>query len=349
VGAEFRDRTAEQDWPALTTYLAATGRQLDPIPPRQFAGGAANLNYLISVDGSPVVLRRPPPGQLAEGASDMSREWRVLSTLPAHYPLAPQGLLFCDDVAVLGAPFQLIEYREGQTIGGRLPPHLASRPHTGQALSRALVTALAELHRLDPDTVGLATLGKPDGFLARQVEGWARRGEAAYEGSPPREVEAIVSRLRATVPGETTTSLIHGDLKLDNMIVDPETLAPVAVVDWDMATRGDPLFDLAVLLSYWVDESDPVDLRRIGQVPSLEAGFPSRAGLIDAYFTAAGAPRRDLAFVVTLARLRLAIAWQQLNQLYRRGALSDPRYDEFADVAQTILSWTADTLDAPPL
>jgi aminoglycoside phosphotransferase (APT) family kinase protein len=348
VTAEFRDRTTAQDWAALRDYLATLDQHLDDVPPRQFAGGAANLNYLISIDGGQTVLRRPPPGQLAEGASDMAREWRVLSTLPPHYPLAPQGRHFCDDPEVLGAPFQLIEYRDGQTIGGHLPPSLAGRTDAGPALSQALVDALASLHRLDPDEVGLGTLGRPAGFLGRQVEGWTRRADAAYDQAPPVEVAAITARLRATIPETGNVSLIHGDLKLDNMIVDPHTLAPVAVVDWDMATRGDPLFDLGVLASYWIDEDDPVELRAIGQVPSLEPGFPSRAELIAAYFAAAATPPQDLAFVVTLARLRLAIAWQQLNQLYRRGALTDPRYDEFAYVAQTILTWTADTLDAPP-
>lgn len=144
--AEFRASITEQDWPALGAYLNDVGRRLDDVPPRQFASGAANLNYLISVDGTPVVLRRPPPGPLAEGASDMAREWRVLSTLPRHYPLAPEGLLFCDDPSVLGAPFQLIEYRAGLTIGGTLPPLLTNRSEVGRALTTGLVGALADLH-----------------------------------------------------------------------------------------------------------------------------------------------------------------------------------------------------------
>lgn len=197
--------------------------------------------------------------------------------------------------------------------------------------------------------MGLGELGRPEGFLQRQVEAWARRADAAYEQQPPPEVTAILTALRSTVPEPGPVSLIHGDLKLDNMIVDPATLAPVAVVDWDMTTRGDPLFDVAVLASYWVDESDPSELRRIDQVPSLEPGFGSRAELVAAYFVAAGSPPRDLSFMLTLARLRLAIAWQQLDVLFRNGALTDPRYAEFGEIAQTILTWTADTLAAPPL
>jgi aminoglycoside phosphotransferase (APT) family kinase protein len=347
VTAEFRAETIAQDWAALRDHLATQGRHLDETDARQFAGGAANLNYLISVDGAPTVLRRPPAGQLAEGASDMAREWRVLSTLPQHYPLAPHGLLFCEDTSVLGAPFQLIEYREAMTIGATLPAGLGA--DAGAALSTALITALTSLHRLDPDEVGLGDLGRPEGFLGRQVEGWSRRATAAYDDAPPPEVAAIVAQLRVTRPEPTRVSLIHGDLKLDNMLVDPTTLEAVAVVDWDMATRGEPLFDLAVLLSYWIEQDDPSDLRRIGQVPSLEPGFPSRAELAAAYFAAAGTSEVDLGFVLTIARLRLAIAWQQLNKLYRHGALTDPRYGEFADVAQTILTWTADTLAAPPL
>jgi aminoglycoside phosphotransferase (APT) family kinase protein len=163
-------------------------------------------------------------------------------------------------------------------------------------------------------------------------------------------VTRILLWLRAHVPAEPELpSLIHCDLKLDNVLVDPVTLAAVAVVDWDMTTRGDPLFDLGVLLSYWIDPEDPTALHALDQVPSLEPGFPRRREVAAQYFRATGRPSADLSFHVTLARLRLAIAWQQLYRLFRSGGLTDPKYARLPAIALDILSWTADTLDNPPL
>lgn len=314
------------------------------VEPRQFAGGLANLNYLISIDGASVVFRRPPAGPAAEGANDMAREARVLSSLADHYPLAPGSVAFCDDPAVIGTPFQLIEYRAGEAIGSSLPAELADRFDAPEVLTIELVRAMAALHRLDPAQVGLGDLGKPDGFLRRQIDGWARRADAAYDGDPPAAVTVIVESLRRDLPDPEQVSLLHGDLKFDNLLVDLATLSPVAVVDWDMCTRGDPLFDLAVLASYWVDPTDPADLRGIAQVPSLEPGFPRRDELVDRYFAEIGRDRVDISFHLALARLRLAIAWQQLYQRWARGVLAGDRYEAFEVLARSVLDWTADTL-----
>lgn len=343
--------TTTQDWQRLRVWLAERDTHLGDVEPRQFSGGVANLNYLVDLDGRPAVLRRPPSGPLAEGANDMAREWLVLSRLNPGYPLAPKGILLCEDPNVLGAPFQLIEYRAGISIGGKLPPELANQPSAPAALTAALVDALTSLHRVVPSTVGLGSLGRPDGFLARQVEGWLRRADAANDGARPAAINTIASWLRQRIPPDPQSpTLLHSDLKLDNLLVDPASLTATAVIDWDMATRGDPLFDLAVLLSYWIEPGDPPCVRRLRQVPSLEPGFPSRRTLAERYLGLAGRPLdTDLGFHLTLARLRLAVAWQQLHRQYRLGALVDPKYGEFADIASAILDWTAATLNNPPL
>jgi aminoglycoside phosphotransferase (APT) family kinase protein len=348
VTARFRpaEQTVAQDWDRLGNWLARQDLALDrDVAPQQFSGGLANLNYLISVGGVPAVLRRPPPGPAAEGANDMARESRVLSRLADHYPLAPRSLAFCDDVDVIGAQFQLLEYRDGTAIGGHLPDSLAGRPDAPDRLTAALIAAMTDLHRLDPADVGLGDLGRPEGFLRRQVEGWARRADAAYYGEPPSAVPAIVERLGSTVPTTSEVALLHCDLKFDNILVDLDQLEPVAVVDWDMATRGDPLFDLAVLLSYWIEPADPAEVHTLEQVPSLDAGFPSRAELVARYFDRLGRPAADMRFYLGLARLRLAVAWQQLFQRFQRGAFTDPRYATFDALGRSILAWTADTLD----
>jgi len=335
-----------QDWDRIEAWLAGQGQCLDrEVEPKQFAGGLANLNYLVSVDGEPTVLRRPPHAGTAEGANDMAREFKVLSALAHSYPLAPHARAFCDDVAVLGVPFQLMEYRPGTAIGHRLPTSLKQQSGAAESLTSGLIGALADLHRLDPESTGLGDLGrKPSEFLSRQVEGWWRRANATYDDHPPAQVLKIVAFLRRNLPSDPRISILHCDFKFDNVLVDESNLLPVAVIDWDMATLGDPLFDLGVLLSYWVQPEDPVELHRLNQVPSLERGFPRRQKLIERYASAADRRPPDVAFYVVLARLRLAIIWQQLH---RQHAATDKRYAEFPRIGQSMLAWTADTLHEP--
>ena len=343
------ERQVDLPWDRLTKWLRASGRNVADLAPRQFSGGVANLNYLLKVDGVDVVLRRPPSGTLAKGASDMAREWRVLRSLNAVYPLAPRGILFCDDISVVGAPFQLIEYRPGVGVGARVPAEWAEDRAVIPRLIDQLLDAMAGLHAVDPASAGLGDLGRPESFLDRQVAGWERRAAAAYDGHPVPEVAAVLSWLRQHVPADQRISLLHCDLKLDNLLVHPVSHKAVAVVDWDMATTGEPLFDLGVLLAYWVQWDDPAELRALEQVPSLEHGAPDRYTVARGYFDRAGLAERDMSFYFTLGRLRLAIAWQQLYVLHRTGAQSDPRYSTFSDIATAVLTWTADTLDESPI
>jgi aminoglycoside phosphotransferase (APT) family kinase protein len=351
VNAEFRaaDQVAPQDWRAIGAWLASFGHHLDDDVPRQFESGLANLNYLVSVDGTPVVFRRPPDGPTGEGSNDMGREWTVLNGLAGHFPLAPGPVAFCDDTAVIGVPFQQIEYRPGTSVGSSVPAEVraAHGEETGRHLTTQLLRTMVALHAVDPGATPLRELGRPEGFLGRQVEGWARRSATAFGEAEPAAVGAIVERLRSSVPPESRHSLLHCDLKFDNVLFDLDELRPVAVVDWDMATRGDPLFDLAVLLSYWVEPGDPAPLHALDQVPSLEPGFPSRAEVAAEYLALAGATEVDLSFHLVLARFRLAVAWQQMYVKYERGALRDPRYRSFHALATAVLEWTADTVADP--
>lgn len=339
----FRADCSPQNWEALSVWLRGRGMVLDAVEPRQFANGLANLNYLISVDGRLVVLRRPPGGQLAEGASDMAREFRVLSRLHAHYRRAPQAIAFCEDASVLGSPFQLIEYRPGTVVSDSVPEQLAAIPTA--RLADEFVTALAELHSIDLDTHReLAELGRPEGFIARQIKGWNRRAHNAFDGSPPTTVEHIVSWLSAAAPEPSTKpTVLHNDFKFDNVIFDASGAA-AAVIDWDMSTLGDPLFDLGVTLSYWAQPDDADVIRDLGLAPSLQPGFPDRQALAAKYFAAAGREAVPVGFYLALGRLRLAIAWQQLFVLHQRGALVGPKYAAFNRIATSVLTVTADSL-----
>jgi aminoglycoside phosphotransferase (APT) family kinase protein len=307
-----------QDWAALTRYLARFGMVLGPAEPRQFAGGFGNLNYLILIDGKPAVLRRPPIGPLPPGANDMAREHRILSTLWQVYPLAPRALFFCAERSVLGAPFQIIEYRPGMVIRDALPTSLRHRPQVGATLSRQLVEALAALHAVDPAEIGLGTLGHSASFMARTVEGWSRRGAAVADLLAPRAFAETVGWLRSRIPSNSSVRLLHSDFKLDNMIIEPTTLAPVAVIDWDMGTRGDPLWDLAVLLSYWAEPGDPACLHHVRQMPTGEPGFWRRHDVLAAYQRLSRRTTDNFTFYRVLGVFRSAIVFAQLFERYRR-------------------------------
>lgn len=339
----FRAECSPQNWAALSDWLRRRGMELDADAPRQFANGLANLNYLISVDGRPVVLRRPPGGQLAEGASDMAREFRVLSRLHTHYPRAPRAVAFCEDASVLGSPFQLIEYRPGTVVSDTIPQQLAAVPRS--RLADEFVTALADLHSIDLDThPELGELGRPGGFIARQIAGWNRRAHNAFDASPPTTVEHIVTWLGANAPEPSIKpTVLHNDFKFDNVIFDVNGAA-AAVIDWDMSTLGDPLFDLGVTLSYWAQADDADVIRDLGLSPSLQPGFPDREALAAKYFAAAGREPVPVGFYLALGRLRLAIAWQQLFVLHQRGALVGPKYAGFNRIATSVLAVTADSL-----
>jgi aminoglycoside phosphotransferase (APT) family kinase protein len=340
---EFRStsETVEQDWDALARYLARLGAvALGPAAPRQFAGGFGNLNYLIEIDGRPAVLRRPPTGPLPAGANDMAREYRILSSLWRAYPLAPRALFFCEEAQVLGAPFQIIEYRQGILIRDTLPPDLTDRCAVGASLSRHLVDSLAALHSVDPTQIGLETLGHPAGFLGRTVEGWATRGSALADLMNPRVLAETVAWLRLRVPADRPPSLLHSDFKLDNLILEPTTLAPIAVIDWDMGTRGDPLWDLAVLLSYWTEPGDPACMHRLRQMPTAQPGFWRRREVLEAYQRLACRAVEDFTFYRVLSMFRSAIVFLQLFDRYRRDPSSNLACAEFDRLGRDLLDYS---------
>lgn len=322
------------DLARLAAWLPSHGLALAPgsgLAP--LGGGLANRNERIELTAGPAVLRRPPPGLLAAGASDMAREWRVVSALAPHLPLVPRGLAFCGDADVLGTPFLVLEYRSGMAIDGTLPDGASD----GLALIDATLTAMAGLHALNPQAVGLGDLGKPEGFYARQLGGWTRRAEAVWPDGLPGDVRALIDALGAAPPPEPGLPvLLHMDLKPDNLLVDPHTLAPTAMIDWDMATRGPRAFDLAILLSYWIEPGDPDDVKPLQAVPSLTPGWPGRAELAGRYAALSGHDPGSLAWPVALARLRLAVAWMQLYRKWQRGEMAGNRYAGFETLAHAI-------------
>ena len=322
-------------WLPSQRLALAPGSRLQPL-----SGGIANRNDRIELTTGPAVLRRPPPGLLAAGASDMAREWRVISALALHFPIVPRGLAFCGDTEVLGTPFLILEYRPGIAIGGSLPAGADAA-----ALLDATLAQMVALHALSPDAVGLGDLGKPEGFYARQLRGWTQRAAAVWTDGAP--AAALIAALDAALdaaspPHGDAAVLLHMDLKPDNLLVDPHTMAPQAMIDWDMATRGPRGFDLAILLSYWIETGDPAAVRTLHAVPSLAPGAPTRADIVARYTALGGTDPGRLVWPIALARLRLAIAWMQLYRKWQRGEMAGERYAGFETLALAILDHALD-------
>lgn len=330
----------------VAAHLSEHGMRLDPdFEPRRLSGGLANINYLVSVDGIPVVLRRPPAGELPPGAHDMAREHKILSRLWQAFPLAPRSRHLCEDRSVIGVPFQLIDYRAGIVLRGDTVPAEQVAEDLGERLTNMLVGTLADFHKVDAKDVGLGEFGRPAGFLARGVAGWVKRADGLAEagGVSPlvREVGDWLSDRIADVPDRVPT-LLHNDFKLNNMILDPADLSPVAVIDWDMGSRGDPAFDLATLLSYWTEPGDPDCMHRMAQSPSGRYPFPDRAAVVDRYAGLTDFDRTGFTAVRVLCLFKLGIVFLQLHQRWREGALGDDSYAAFQPLGIELVEFSRD-------
>lgn len=315
------------DMRRLGDYLAGNLPGSDQtLAVRQFGGGAANLTYLLDYGAQQYVLRRPPLGPVAASAHDMGREYRVLSVLHQAYPYAPRALLFCDDLSVIGAPFFVMERRQGVVVRRTMPEAYAAMPNAARRMSEALVDALAAFHAVDYDALGLGGLGKPTGFIDRQIEGWYRRWHAAKTADLP-DMDAVYAWLKANQPANTRVSLVHNDYKLDNVMLaagDPGRV--VAVFDWDMCTLGDQLADLGALLTYWTEPSDPPYLQATAMMPLGEPGFLSRAELVARYAAKSGRAVEAIDFYHALGLFRLTVIVAQIYIRYARGQTQDSRF-----------------------
>lgn len=309
----------------LAAYLRGKLPHSDkPLSVRQFGGGAANLTYLLDYGDAQYILRRPPLGAVAKSAHDMGREYNVLSRLHEAFPAAPRALLYNE--TILNAPFFIMERKRGIVVRQTIPPAFANGTNAPRQMSRALVDTLAAFHAVDYAAIGLTELGKPDGFIQRQVEGWYRRWNRA-KAEEVAAMDAVYDWLMAHLPSPAAPTLIHNDYKLDNAMFaadDPSRI--VAIFDWDMCTLGDPLNDLGALLAYWRDPSDPDWLQAISTMP---AGFPSRAEMIEWYGEKSGRSVADINFYHVLGLFRVVVIIAQIYIRYQRGQTQDKRFAAF--------------------
>lgn len=325
-------RSGEQlDWERVEQLLRARvpGIGAGTLEVRQFPSGASNLTYLMRIGEWEGVLRRPPFGPVAPKAHDMRRESALLERIHPVFPLAPRPYLFCDDLEIMGVPFYVMERRKGRVLNDTFPEGTEVTPELCRRISETVVDTLAEIHAINWQDAGLAEFGHPEGFLQRQVTGWIERYTRSQTDESP-DVTALTRWLVEHTPTSPAPSLIHNDFKLNNMLLDARDLArPVAVLDWEMATIGDPLFDLGISLCYWVQSDDPVELREILPTVTPLPGFYSRAEFMERYATKSGRDLSSMHFYLTFAYFKLATILQQIYIRWLRGQTRDQRFAIF--------------------
>ncbi len=298
----------------------------------QFPNGAANLTYLISFGETELVLRRPPFGTLAPGAHDMLREYRVLSRLWEIFPKAPRAYLFCDDHEVAGAEMFIMERRRGEVIRGIVPPSMRHHENIANRVGVALAAAIAEFHQLRPEDVGLEDLGKPDGFVERQVRGWKKRWDLVADERYDQAMTDLHQHLQETLPDPQRISFVHNDLKLDNCMFNPDDPDNVhAIFDWDMTTLGDPLIDVGTLLNYWPDPKDDINAPRGGHSGLSLMGLPTRDEMVERYAANSNLDLSGISWYEAFAQWKTATVLQQLHYRWKVGDSTDERMALIAD------------------
>jgi aminoglycoside phosphotransferase (APT) family kinase protein len=314
------------------------GLQL-PLDVRQFPSGFSNLTYLLTAGNAQYVLRRPPFGTRPKSGHDMAREYRVLTALKPGFPECPAPIHFCADESVIGAPFYLVERIRGIILRRDYPAGLAATPELVRAQQTALVDGLARLHSLDCHALGLEGLGRPDGYVARQVEGWTGRYLRARTDDAP-SAAAVTRWLAARQPPDAARgALIHNDYKLDNVVFDAtEPARLVGVLDWEMATIGDPLMDLGCSLAYWIEAGDAPDLQQMRMLPTQLPGALVRAEVLARYATATGRALPSFRFYRVFGLFRLAVIVQQIYFRYFQGQTRDPRFAALGPMARVLVA-----------
>lgn len=324
----------------LAEHLPPPGGDRSPaLAVSQFPGGHSNLTYLLRWGDRELVLRRPPVGSTVRTAHDMGRELRVLSRLAPVYPKAPRSLLGCDDPAVIGAPFYLMERVRGVVLRGPRAAGVDLTPGRMRRVSEAAVDGLTELHGIDLEGAGLADLGRPEGYAARQVAGWGERWRAARTDEVP-EIDRAFTWLEARIPATALPpALLHNDYKHDNLVFAPDLSRVTAVLDWEMATTGDPRMDLGYTLACWVDPDDPPPLRALAFGPTALTGNLSRREVAARYARATGRTLDDLGdlpFFYVFGLAKLAVIAQQIYARYRRGTTRDERFARLLDAVRVL-------------
>jgi aminoglycoside phosphotransferase (APT) family kinase protein len=317
-----------------------------PLRIEQFPHGHSNLTYLLHLGTRELVLRRPPFGNLVATAHDMGREFRILSRLHDVFPAAPRPELLCDDESIIGAPFYLMERRHGLILRKALPAGMTIDAEAARRMSCTLIDNLAALHAVDYRAAGLADAGKPEGFVERQVVGWTKRFAQAQTSEAPA-LRRVAEWLHQNRPPESGTAVIHNDYKYDNVMFAAEDLTQIAaVLDWEMATLGDPLIDLGTSLGYWVEPTDPPALKEAAFGPTALPGSLTRREVVDRYQEKMCRAVPNVLFYYCFGLFKLAVIVQQIYARFVRGTTADPRFARLDRLVALLGDQAARTLDS---
>jgi aminoglycoside phosphotransferase (APT) family kinase protein len=330
------------DAEALASWLRTRIEGLEGAPELlQFGRGYSNLTYLVRFgegDGArEIVVRRSPPGVNIKSAHDMGREFRILSALAPHWSKAPRPLAHCEDASVIGTPFYVMPRVRGIILRAKVPEGLVLDAPTMRRASEATCDTLAEIHNLDWRAVGLADLGKPQGYVERQVRGWADRYVKARTDDVP-QVEKLGAWLEAHRPPESGATLVHNDFKYDNVVLSPDLARVEAVLDWEMATIGDPLMDLGTALGYWIEPDDPPVFQVTVFGPTNRPGNLTRVEFAERWSRATGRDASDVLFYYAFALFKLAVVAQQLYKRWVDGHTKEERYAMMLEGVRAVAS-----------
>ena len=299
----------------------------------QFRSGASNLTYLLRYPSQEIVLRRPPVGMKAVSAHDMKREFLIQSRLKPVYQLVPRVIALCDDPDIIGSDFYVMERINGSIFRRDVPDTLSEGDIT--VMAESLVQGLTQLHSVD--SAILSELNKGDGYVSRQVEGWSRRYRAALTDDVP-DGEFVMRWLDGEKPDDIDSCIIHGDWRIDNMVFDLENRRIVGVLDWELATVGDPLMDLGSALAYWVDRDDDDEFAALRRQQSHLPGMPTRKEFISRYLALSGRRCDDFTFYEIFGLFRLTVIIQQIWARYRAGQTSNPAFQGFGMAVNILLN-----------
>jgi aminoglycoside phosphotransferase (APT) family kinase protein len=334
----MRDVTAVReedrfDVSAMHAWLRQHIDEADEPEVLQFRSGASNLTYLLKYPGRELVLRRPPVGTKAVSAHDMKREYLIQSRLQPVYSLVPAMIALCEDHTIMGSDFYVMERVVGEIFRRDISDEIT--PQNIEVMADSLISGLVDLHKVDASI--LSELNKGHGYVHRQVEGWSKRYRNALTDDVPNG-EKVIAWLDANQPEDIDSCIIHGDWRIDNVVFDLEHARIAGVLDWELATVGDPLMDLGSALAYWVDRDDDPAFASLRRQPSHLPGMPTREEFVARYLQLSGRRCDDFTFYEVFGLFRLAVIIQQIWARYRAGQTTNPAFAGFGDAVNTLIN-----------
>lgn len=337
----------EFDLTLLNHYLQQHAPEIGKIKHiTRFTGGYSNLTYSLQTDNKEYVLRRPPAGANIKSAHDMGREFKVLSLLKPHYAKVPAPIVYCETAELIGAPFYLMEKLDGTILRSASAPKMSIPAETFHSLSVILIDNLVELHALDINATGLSQLGKPEAYIQRQVDGWTKRYYAA-ETDTMEPINAVAKWIQENQPRQQAYTLLHNDYKYDNILLSLDLSRVVGVLDWEMATVGDPLMDLGAMLAYWFEDGEG-DIFKHYNLSWLPGNF-TRQQIIDHYAMRSGRDLSGILFYYVFGLFKNAVIAQQIYHRWKQGHSKDARFGALLPLIKLLGEKAAHTISTGKL